>query len=72
VRLPEPLRNAGADGAGEAAAVDISIAKDGVAETELPAFLTDDGDDRGQGEDGLADEIDPDRYPSIQAPMAAE
>jgi ParB family transcriptional regulator, chromosome partitioning protein len=70
--LPEPLRNAGDDGVGEAAPVDASIATDGVTETELPAFLTDDGDDRGQGEDGLADEIDPDRYPSIQAPMAAE
>jgi ParB family transcriptional regulator, chromosome partitioning protein len=70
--LPEPLRNAADDGAGEAVPVDVSIAKDGVAETELPAFLTDDGDDRGQGEDGLADEIDPDRHSSVQTPMAAE
>jgi ParB family transcriptional regulator, chromosome partitioning protein len=70
--LPEPLRNAGDDGVGEAAPVDASAPADGVAEAELPAFLADGGDDLGQGEDGLADEIDPDRHPSIQTPMAAE
>jgi ParB family chromosome partitioning protein len=70
--LPEPLRNAGDDGVDEAAPVDTSAPADGVAEAELPAFLTDGSDDLDQGEGGLADEIDPDRHPSIQTPMAAE
>ncbi len=72
--LPEPLRNAGDDGVDEAAPVDASAPADGVAEAEaeLPAFLADGGDDLGQGEDGLADETDRDRHPSIQTPMAAE
>jgi ParB family transcriptional regulator, chromosome partitioning protein len=70
--LPEPLRNASDDGVGEAAPVDASAPADGVAEAELPAFLADGGEDLGQGEDGLADETDPDRQPAIQTPMAAE